>query len=276
VVVNLGSGVAIMYGTASPPTPLVLDFNDLDHNVYFAPAGSACELQNGTAPGFTTGSLAQWVAYLNANPSLIPAGGGTSWDQNSFEGDPVLLSPNQPYDVRLGAQSPCLDTGTTTYVAGPWISYPATYRPTDDLDGDARPASLVDIGADEAVIKLVGAGSFQPGSTITYSLTATTDGGLPYQVANSLGGGPIPIDTRQLPLSPDGLLIVSLAGILPSVFENYFNVLNQNGEGIALLHLPPAPPLVGTTIHGAFVTISPGAPSRIRSISLPFVFAVAP
>jgi len=134
----------------------------------------------------------------------------------------------------------------------------------------------VDVGADEAVVKLVGAGPGRPGSTIAYSLTATPDGGLPYQVANSLGSGPIPIDVRQLPLSADGLLVVSVAGILPSVFDNYFNVLNQNGEATALLHLPPAMALVGTTIHGAFVTINAAAPSRVRSISTPYVFTVAP
>ena len=79
-------------------------------------------------------------------------GGGTSWDQNSFEGDPGLLNRIPPYDLRLGNQSTCLDTGTTIYVAGPWISYPASYLPTDDLEKDPRPAIGVDIGADEAVV----------------------------------------------------------------------------------------------------------------------------
>jgi hypothetical protein len=275
VVINNGSGVAIMYGTVSSTPPLVLDFNDLDYNMYYAPNGFACELQSSTT-GFIRGTLSQWLAHFAANPSLIPPGGGTSWDQNSFEGDPGLLNRIPPYDLRLGTQSTCLDTGTTIYVAGPWISYPASYIPTDDLEKDPRPAIGVDIGADEAVAKLVGSGPGRPGTTVNYALAATPDGGLIYQVANSLGSGPIHIDTRQIPLTADGLFIVSVAGILPSVFSNYANLLNQNGEANAALILPPAPPLIGVTIHGGFVTISPSAPSRIKSISTTWIFTVQP
>jgi hypothetical protein len=275
VVINNGPGVAVTYGTATQ-NPALLDFNDLDFNMYYAPNGFACELQGSMAPAFTRGTLAQWVAYLNATPALIPPGGGTSWDQNSFEGDPGLLNRIPPYDIRLGTQSTCLDTGTTAYVAGPWISYPASYVPTEDIEKDPRPTIGVDIGADEAVAKLLGSGPGRPGTTVSYALAATPDGGLIYQVANSLGAGPIPIDTRQLLLTPDGLFIVSVAGILPSVFSNYANVLNQNGEANAALILPPAPPLIGVTIHGGFVTISPSAPSRIKSISTTWIFTVQP
>jgi hypothetical protein len=277
VVVNTGTnGVAIMYGTVSATPPQVLDFNDLDNNIYYAPNGFACELQSSVAPNFTRGTLAQWLLHFNANPGLIPAGGGTSWDQNSFEGDPGLVSATAPYDIRLLGPSTCVNTGTTTYIAGPWISYPAAYVPADDIEKDLRPATGVDIGADEAVVKLLGAGPGQPGTTVNFTLVATTDPARTYYMASSLGSGPIPIDTRFIPLTADIVFLVSLNGVLPTIFSNYANVLNAIGENTAALNLPAIGALVGTTIHTAFVTIDGAAPSGIKSISTPYIFTVAP
>jgi hypothetical protein len=94
------------------------------------------------------GSLAAWLAYFAANPGIVIPGGGNSWDQNSIEADPGLVSAMAPYDIHLTAGSRAKDMGTTVYVAGGWITYPVS-TVLDDFEGDPRPAVAVDIGADE-------------------------------------------------------------------------------------------------------------------------------
>jgi hypothetical protein len=66
-----------------------------------------------------------------------------------MELDPGLVSSIAPYDIHLAPGSVCVDTGTSLYVAGPWISYPAGSFVPDDFEGNPRPAMGVDIGADE-------------------------------------------------------------------------------------------------------------------------------
>jgi hypothetical protein len=146
IVINWGSGSCVTYGAAATG---ILDYSDLDHNVYYAPNGNAVRKENGV--GFTLGTLAAWQAHHAANPGYIPAGGGTIWDDNSIEGDPGLVSAMAPYDIHLTSGSIAKDFGTTVYVIGPWISYPVTAFVANDFEGDPRPAALVDSGADEIV-----------------------------------------------------------------------------------------------------------------------------
>ena len=273
IVVNTGTGVCIKYGARSN----LLEFNDADYNCYYAPNGKACELEGGTT--FTKGTLAQWKTYFNANRNtLVPTGGPTPaqarWDDNSIESDPGLVSMTAPYDIHLKGSSPCLDGGTIQYVAGSWISYNPNYKVATDFEGHVRPATLVDIGADEVVITITGSGSGQPGTAITLTLSAPSDAGLPYVVGSSLGGGPIPIDTRWLNLSLDALLDASVNGYLPMVFQNYAGNLDANGRATAKINIPNLPGLKGVRIHSAFLTLKPGAPSNIQSISNSFIFTI--
>ena len=277
IVVNMGTGVAIKYGHRSP----LLEYNDADYNCYYAPNGMACELESGT--GFTRGTLAQWKTYFNANRTTLvpqtaaqpwPTYAQARWDDNSIEIDPGLVSLTSPYDIHVKAASPCLDGGTTQYVAGPWISYNQNYKVATDFEGHARPATLVDIGADEVVIRLTGSGSGQPGTPITLSLSAPSDGGLPYVVGSALGGGPIPIDTRWLNLSLDAMLDASVNGYLPMIFQNYAGILNASGKATATLNIPNLPGLKGIRIYTAFLTLKQGAPSNIQSISNTFIFTI--
>ena len=267
IVVNMGTGVCITYGT----TDGTLDFNDADYNSYHAPNGLACELEKGTA--FTKGTLAQWKAYLAANPGMIPGNGGKSWDQNSIEVDPMLASMTAPYDIHLQSSSPCVNAGTTTYIAGPWISYPA-YKPSTDFEGDPRPESLVDIGADEAVAPLTGSGSGMPGTSYALNLRVKADNGLPYQLGSSLGSGPIPVDSRYLFLTLDAILWASVHGLLPSTFADYSGNLDASGQATASINIPSIPLLTGLRIYTAFVTIKAGEPSNIKTISNTFVFTI--
>lgn len=152
IVVNLGTGRCMTYGASS--TTGVLECNDLDYNVYYAPASSTTIAMQGG--GFAAGgTLAAWRTFFAANPQIVPAAGGTDWDTNSIEIDPALVSAVAPYDIHLAAGSPCRDAGTTLYVAGPWITYPAGSFVADDFEQDPRPAAGVDIGADEAPVCLI-------------------------------------------------------------------------------------------------------------------------
>jgi hypothetical protein len=61
----------------------------------------------------------------------------------------MLVSTTVPYDIHLTPGSPCMDTATTNYVPGVWVTNPTGFAVTTDFEGDARPATLRDIGADE-------------------------------------------------------------------------------------------------------------------------------
>ena len=116
-----------------------------------------------------------------------------------------------------------------------------------------------------ATVALTGAP--RVGGTINLSLLATYDPGLSYQVGSSLGTGPIPIDTRQIDLSPDNLLVISTSNLWPWIFSGYQGVIDGKGRATASINIPNIPALIGTRIHTAFVTLDPPSPSGIRSIS---------
>ncbi|MBN2489933.1 MAG: hypothetical protein JXQ29_03675 [Planctomycetes bacterium] len=125
-----------------------------------------------------------------------------------------------------------------------------------------------------SVVSIVGSGTTKPGSTVTFALSSPTDAGLPYQVGTSVGTGPIPIDTRQIDLGLDDVLVASTGGALPSVFEAYSGYLDATGAGQARFHIPNIPLLVGIRFHTAFLTIKAGAPSNVKSISPTYSFTV--
>ncbi|MBN2491495.1 MAG: right-handed parallel beta-helix repeat-containing protein [Planctomycetes bacterium] len=269
IIVNTGTGGCIWYGASAT----ALDCNDPDYNCYWAPNGNVIELQNGTT--FTKGTLAQWLAFFTspAGQAMIPAGGGTTWDNNSIEANPGLVSMTAPYDIHLTGGSPCINAGTKVYVAGPWISYNASYVVATDGEGDPRDATP-DIGADEVVVSIVGSGSGLPGTSIAFALLAAADAGLPYQMGSSFGNGPIPIDTRTIGLSLDSVLVLSIGGTLPGIFQNYAGLLDAQGKATASFNIPNIPTLKGIRIYTAFVTLSPAAPSGVSNISNSFLFTI--
>jgi len=122
---------------------------------------------------------------------------------------------------------------------------------------------------------LEASGTPRPGGIVSFVLTATADVALPYQVGTALGNGPIPVDTRKLNLSPDGLLLVSTSGFWPGIFSGYRGVIDSKGQARAAIHIPNVPALIGLRLHSAFVTLSPSAPSGVESISNTFMFSIA-
>ena len=124
------------------------------------------------------------------------------------------------------------------------------------------------------LFSLVGSGTARPGGTVTLDLNANNDPGLFFQLGSSLGTGPIPIDTRNLGLSPDNLLQISVGGLWPGIFSGYSGTLDGQGQAKASINIPNIPFLIGLHIHTAFVTLDPLAPSGIKSISNTFSFSI--
>ena len=172
----------------------------------------------------------------------MPAGGGSTWDPNSKEIDPGLTSATAPYDIHLLSTSPCVDAGTTTYIAGTWISYNPLYVVATDFEGETRPATNVDIGADEALgpTMLTGSGTGKIGTTVSLFLDAGIgDAGLPYQMGSCLRRRPH--SDRHPPARTEPttvLLVISVNGLLPTIFQNYAGVLDANGKANAAINIP--------------------------------------
>ncbi|MBN2491402.1 MAG: hypothetical protein JXQ29_11195 [Planctomycetes bacterium] len=122
---------------------------------------------------------------------------------------------------------------------------------------------------------LVGSGTGAPGTALDFVLRSVADAGRPYQMGSSLGNGPIPIGTRSLGLSLDDLLVLSVSGRAPGVFQGYAGTLDAQGDGKAKLLIPSIPALKGIRIHTAFVTLLATAPSGVSSISNSFLFTIA-
>ena len=282
IVVNMGAGPAIQYGWDGSASNPGLDYNDLDYNCYYAPNTTVGTVQlQPNSNGFAyAGSLAGWKTYFAANPNMVIAGGGSTYDPNSIEGNPGLVSLVAPYDIHLMGTSICFNAGTTKLIEGPWISYPPATTPPmpatvpQDFEGDNRPASSVDIGADEVAAVLSGAGSGQRGTPILFSLFAPSDAGLAYQMGSSFGNGPILFGSRQIELSPDSLLFVSVQGYLTMIFQNYAGFLDAQGSASARLNIPNIAALKGVRIYTAFLTLKPSTPSGVESISKAFLFTI--
>jgi hypothetical protein len=154
-----------------------------------------------------------------------------------------------------------------TYKYGPGAYTTATPSTTGSRAGLKIRLTFADV-------MITGSGSPSVGGTVKLDLVAPADAGLPYQVGTSLGNGPIPIDTRFLNLSPDSLLVVTVNGYLPAVFQNYAGLLDTSGKGQATIHIPNLPPIIGVRLYSAFVTVKATAPSGLETISPTYDFTI--
>jgi hypothetical protein len=121
---------------------------------------------------------------------------------------------------------------------------------------------------------LAGSGSPTPGGSVTFSVSAAADAGLPYQLGSAFGPGPIPLGSRKLELSVDKLLELSVSGLAPALFRNYAGTLDASGQASAKLVIPNNTALKGTRIYSAFVTLLPSAPLGVKNISNNFLVTV--
>jgi len=114
-------------------------------------------------------------------------------------------------------------------------------------------------------------GSPTPGGTVNLLFDASSDPTLAYFGASSLGIGPTPLGCWILPLTVDGLFLLSSSGSLPTIFVNYQGVLNAAGQATPLINLPPIPSLTGLVIVTAFVTVDG---IGLKTVSAPVRFVI--
>ena len=117
-------------------------------------------------------------------------------------------------------------------------------------------------------------GTGKPGTTVTLDLSSPSDAGRVYQLASSLGTGPIPIGSRLLNLSPDNLLVITAFNQLTTVFVGYAGTFDTTGAARARINIPNLPALTGVRIHSALVTLNPLAPQGIYTISPTATFSI--
>jgi len=123
-------------------------------------------------------------------------------------------------------------------------------------------------------VTIAGSGSTSVGGTLRLGLLAPDDGGLPYQVATSLGVGPIHIGSRSLDLDVDGIMIASVGGYLPTIFRGYAGRMSSTGTAQAEIAIPNDAGLIGLRLHSAFVTAKPGEPQNLKTISRTYSFTI--
>jgi len=179
-----------------------------------------------------------------------------------------------------GADGIAVDASGSAYVVGMTgsdeKSFPVKVGPGLTFKGQVQQnSSSAFVAKVPVLVGIVLSGSPRLGGTVTLTITARADAGLPYQVGTSLGRGPIPIDRRVLALSPDGLLAISVSGAWPTLFVNYRGALDANGQAGANIHILPLPALVGVRLHSAFVTLQASAPSGIKTISETASFSIS-
>lgn len=112
------------------------------------------------------------------------------------------------------------------------------------------------------------------GSTVNLTLESGLDAGRQYVLGLSFGAGPTPLGSRQIDLSVDPLLVATVNNAIPSILANARGTLDAVGEAAARFNVPSVAGLRGVRIHAAFVTLDPGAPSGVRSISKSFIMTI--
>jgi hypothetical protein len=222
------------------------------------------------------------------NPVVVLPAGPLTWQRSANTWSTLTLaapfsyngSDNLTIEVRYQGGSLVGGTSSTdNQTNNPALNYYRVYRygtgaysGTTGNSPDPRGALMVRLTYTD--VQIVGSGSPSIGNVVTLLLRSPRDSGLPYQVGTSLGTGPIPIGSRPLGLSLDDLLLVTVQGLLPSVFQQYSGVLDATGRASAKIAILNDPALIGVRLHSAFVTLKAGAPFNIQSISNTFSFTV--
>jgi len=260
-------------------------------DIAFAPTSSGTHTATRfemTMSHTTASSLVQvWAANLPAPVVVYPVAPHT-WNPVTDTWTPVGLTQPFVYDgvsnlvvdlrysggkILNGFQGAChSDSGTATTILRSWNKGSGAYSAPNALSWNRNLGLITRITID--VITITGSGAPRPGGTVVLDLTAPADAGLVYQVGSSLGLGPTPIGNRQLNLSLDDLLLVSVSGFFPSLFQKYSGTLDPSGKAQATIKILNDPRLIGNQIHSAFLTLDSKAPQGIKSISRSFTFSI--
>jgi len=233
------------------------------------------------------GLLQNWASNL-PNPVVVHPEAPLTWNPVKDTWSPIGLKQTFTYDGKSnlvvdlryfgGAMSGGFggvchsDSGWNVIIRRSWDNRAGAYTGTSALTWNANLGLITRFTID--FISVIGSGSPRPGGTITFNLHAPGDANLPYQTGSSLGTGPIPLGNRVVKLTPDGLLVASVGGTLPFIFQDYSGRLDSSGKAKALLHLPNDARLVGVRLHTAFLTLDQNAPFGVKSIAEPFSFSI--
>lgn len=107
--------------------------------------------------------------------------------------------------------------------------------------------------------------------TATLVWSSVADAGLAYRAASSFGPGPSKLLGREIPLSADVLLQITLGDQLPAVFRGYAGRLDARGRATVQIEVPEIDWLRGRTVHTVFMSLRDGA---IVSVSAPMWFEI--
>jgi len=115
--------------------------------------------------------------------------------------------------------------------------------------------------------KLVVVGDPKMGTVYPFLFQARVDGGRPYYAAASFSNtSGIPLDFRTVPLDIDALFLLTHGG-WPPLFNNFTGNLDSSGQAVGVLNIPVIPALNGIPLMIAFITLDPGAPTGVRTVS---------
>ncbi|HEX6811424.1 MAG TPA: hypothetical protein VF384_07365 [Planctomycetota bacterium] len=109
------------------------------------------------------------------------------------------------------------------------------------------------------------------GRTATLVWSSPADAGLAYRAASSFGPGPSNVFGREIPLSADALLQITLGDQLSALFRGYTGRLDERGTATVQIEIPPIEWLRGQSIHTVFMSLRDGA---IVSVSAPMRFEI--
>jgi hypothetical protein len=66
-----------------------------------------------------------------------------------------------------------------------------------------------------------------------------------------------------------------VGGYWPGVFSGYVGAIGGSGSARAQILVPRVQALIGARVHSAFLTLDPGAPSGVKSVSDTFSFSIS-
>jgi len=211
---------------------------------------------------------------VKVGPDLTHGGGPTGYSYDAFvakvdtKGSALVYCGYIGGSDRDEGRGIAVDASGDAFIAGCTFStqstFPVKTGPVLTYSGGFHDAFVAKISLRD---DLTASGTYRPGGTVALDLAAAEVRGLPYQVGSSLGTGPIHIGNRMVGLDPDDLLLVSIYGLWPWVFQGYHGVLDMNGRARATIRIPNIPALIDVRFHTAFVTHHPTAPFGVKSIS---------
>lgn len=244
-------------------------FQIIANNSFVQNLGRGVDLpQTATAPLFENNHFHLNAALARRNGvdlSTLAAVNALSFAKENIDGPPRFIDAAN-FDFDLRHDSPLIDHGHDNLLYS-FLDFNQRVRPYNDprIQG---PRSARDIGPFEwAGTEIRASGTSKPGTRVTIDLMAPNDPGKFYAVAASFGVGPMPIDFRDLYLTFDNLMVISLTNAWPQIFQGFAGQFDAAGRAQAAVRLPNVPSLVGQRFFLAMVVLSPMSRSNVALIS---------